>query len=68
MNKIIASLILGMGLTGGVLVISVPLLLNNPIGDVLKIVIAGFTIAFVILAISAIVLRRRLDEQTKRII
>ena len=68
MNKIIASLILGMGLTGSVLVILVPRLFNNPIGDVLKIVIAGFTTAFVILAISAIVLRRRLDEQTKRII
>ena len=68
MNKVIAFSILGMGLTGGVLVISVALLFNTPIGNVLKIVIAGSTTAFVIFAISALVLRRRLDEQAKRII
>ncbi len=62
MNKILAFSILGMGLTGAVLIISVALLFNPPIGNVLKIVIAGSTTAFVILAASSLVLRRRLDE------
>ena len=68
MNKILAFSILGMGLTGGVLTFSVALLFNTPVGNVLKIVTAGSTTAFVIFAISALVLRRRLDEQAKRII
>lgn len=68
MNKILAFSISGMGLTGGVLIISVALLFNTPIGNVLKIVTAGSTTAFVIFAISALVLRRRLDEQAKGII
>ncbi len=62
MNKILAFSILGMGLTGAVLVISVALLFNPPIGNVLKIVTAGSATAFVILAISALVLRRQLAE------
>jgi uncharacterized protein involved in exopolysaccharide biosynthesis len=62
MNKILAFSILGMGLTGAVLIISVALLFNPPIGNVLKIVLAGSATAFVILAVSALVLRRRLDE------
>ena len=68
MNKILGFSILGMGLTGAVLIISVALLFNTPIGNVLKIVTAGSTTAFVIFAILALVLRRRLDEQAKRII
>ena len=62
MNKILAFSIIGMGITGAVLIISVALLFNPPIGNVLKIVIACSTTAFVILAVSALVLRRRLDE------
>lgn len=62
MNKILAFSILGMGLTGAVLIISVAMLFNPPIGNVLKIVIAGSTTAFVVFAISALILRRRLDE------
>lgn len=62
MNKILAFSILGMGLTGAVLVISVALLFNPPIGNAVKIVTAGSATAFVILAISALVLRRRLAE------
>ncbi|MDQ0429834.1 hypothetical protein QOZ98_002662 [Planomicrobium stackebrandtii] len=65
MNKILAFSILGMGLTGAVLIISVALLFNPPIGNVLKIVLAGSATAFVILAISARVLRQRLDEITE---
>lgn len=65
MNKILTFSILGMGLTGAVLIISVALLFNTPIGNVLKMVTATSTTAFVIFAISALVLRRRLDEQAK---
>ncbi|MBO0995631.1 hypothetical protein [Bacillus sp. SD088] len=60
MNKVLAFSILGMGLTGAVLIISVPLFFNNPIGNVLKIVTAGSLTAFVIFAISALVLRKKI--------
>lgn len=63
MHKIIAFSILGMGLTGAVLIISVSLLFNPPIGNVLKMVTAGSATAFFIFAISALTLRRRLDEK-----
>lgn len=66
MNKILAYSILGMALTGAVMIISVPLLFNNPIGNVLEIVIAGSSTAIVIFAISILVFRRRLDEQAKK--
>lgn len=62
MNKILVFLILGMGLTGSVLIFSVSLLFNPPIENVVKIVIAGSATAFVILAVSALVIRRRLNE------
>ena len=63
MNKALATSISGMGLTGAVLIISVALLFNSPIGNVLKIVTVGSTTAFVIFAISALMLRKRLDEK-----
>ncbi|AWP29459.1 hypothetical protein [Paenibacillus sp. Cedars] len=63
MNKILAISILGMGLTGAVLIISVALLFESPKGDVLKMVTAGSTVAFVIFAVSALVFRRRLDQK-----
>lgn len=62
MNKILAFSIFGMGLTGAVLIISVVLLFNPPIGNTLKIVTAGSLTAFVIFSISALVLRKRLDN------
>ncbi|MHA6260046.1 hypothetical protein ACXYMX_09025 [Sporosarcina sp. CAU 1771] len=65
MNKVLAYSISGMGLTGAVLIISVALLFNTPIGNLLKLVTAGSTTAFVIFTISALVLRRRLDEISK---
>lgn len=65
MNKTLAFSILGMGLTGAVLIISVPLFFNNSTGVVFQMVFAGSLTAFVIFAISALVLRRRLDEQAK---
>lgn len=65
MNKVLAISILGMGLTGAVLIISVAFLFNTPIGIILKLVTAGSTTAFVIFTISALVLRRRLDENSQ---
>lgn len=62
MNKILAFSIFGMGLTGAVLIISVALLFNPPIGNALKIVTAGSLTAFFIFTISALLLRRRLDK------
>lgn len=63
MKKILALSILGMGLTGAVLIISVSLLFDSPVGNVVKIVTAASIVTFVIFAISALVLRRRLDEK-----
>ncbi len=65
MNKVLAFSISGMGLTGAVLIISVALLFNTPIGNLLKLVTAGSTTAFVIFTISALVLRKRLDVKTE---
>ncbi|KUF34319.1 MULTISPECIES: hypothetical protein [Lysinibacillus] len=63
MNKVLAISILGMGLTGAVLIISVALLFKSPIGIVLQMVTAASTLAFVIFAVSALVFRRRLDAK-----
>ena len=62
MNKVLAFSILGMGLTGAVLVISVPLLFKSPTGNVLQMV-AGSTVAFAVFAVSALVLRKRFDDK-----
>ncbi|MFS0675070.1 hypothetical protein [Ornithinibacillus sp. 179-J 7C1 HS] len=63
MNKILAFSILGMGLTGAVLIISIALLFKSPIGNELKMVTAASAVAFVIFTVSALVFRRRLDEK-----
>ncbi|MGE8001496.1 hypothetical protein FOH38_22495 [Lysinibacillus fusiformis] len=63
MHKILAMSILGMGLTGAVLIISVALLFKSPIGNVLQMVTAASATAFVIFAVSALVFRRRLDAK-----
>lgn len=61
MNKVLAFSILGMGLTGAVLIVSIALLFESPIGNVVKMVTAASTVAFVIFTVSAVVFRRRLD-------
>ncbi|MBA4537389.1 hypothetical protein H1Z61_09595 [Bacillus aquiflavi] len=63
MNKVLVFSILGMGLTGAVLIISIALLFKSPIGNVVKMVTAASTVAFVIFTVSALVFRRRLDEK-----
>ncbi|WP_458125911.1 hypothetical protein [Paenibacillus sp. Z3-2] len=65
MIKILAFSILGMGLTGAVLIISIALLFNPPIGNVLKMVTAASTLSFIIFAVSALVFRRRLDAEKR---
>ncbi|RAI89775.1 hypothetical protein DET54_11358 [Paenibacillus pabuli] len=65
MNKILAISILGMGLTGAVLIISIALLFNPPIGNVLKMVTAASTLSFIIFAVSAVIFRRRLDNEKR---
>ncbi|MCW1927016.1 hypothetical protein [Bhargavaea beijingensis] len=68
MNKVLAISILGTGLTGAILIISVALLFESPIGNTLKMVTAASAVAFVIFAVSAVVFRRRLDEQRDNMI
>lgn len=63
MNKVLAISILGMGLTGAVLIISVALLFKSPIGNVLQMVTAASIVAFAIFTVSALVFRRRLGEK-----
>jgi len=63
MNKVLAVLILGMGFTGGILTMSIPWLFKSPIGGVALVVTASSTVAFVILTVSALLIRRRLDEK-----
>ncbi|MGP4066585.1 hypothetical protein ACTWPF_16955 [Oceanobacillus sp. M65] len=63
MHKLLAISILGMGLTGGVLIISVSQLFSPPIGNMLKMITAASTVAFIIFAVSALVFRRRLNEK-----
>ncbi|MFJ2043379.1 hypothetical protein ACIOBL_07235 [Paenibacillus taichungensis] len=65
MNKILAISILGMGLTGAVLIISIALLFNPPRGNVLKMVTAASTLSFIIFAVLALVFRQRLDNEKR---
>lgn len=63
MHKVLAISILGMGLTGAVLIISISQLFSLSIGNVVKMVTAASAVAFVIFAVSALVFRRRIDEK-----
>ena len=62
MNKVLAVLILGMGFTGGIVTMSISWLFKSPIGGVTLVVTASSTVAFVILTVSALLIRRRVDE------
>lgn len=65
MNKILAILILGMGLTGAMLLNSIPPLFKPSVGNGAEMITAGSVSAFAIFAIPALVLRRRLDKVGK---
>ncbi|SDB82146.1 hypothetical protein [Shouchella lonarensis] len=62
MHKVLAILILGMGLIGAILIISVALLFESPIENMLKMVITT-SVAFVIFFFLALVFRWRLDRK-----
>lgn len=57
--------IIGLAITGALLVISIPLLFNNPIGNTLYFIMAVLAVASIIFAIIAIGARRKLDEEFK---
>lgn len=63
MNKVLAISILGMGLTGAVLIISIALMFKSPTGNVSQMVAGGSTVAFAVFAVSALVLRRRFEDE-----
>lgn len=62
MNKVLAVLILGMGLTGAILINSIPPLFKSPVGNESVMITAGSATFFAIFAIPALVLHRRLDK------
>lgn len=64
MNKVLALLILGMGFTGSILIISVVLLFGSRTGIVLQIAV---TSAFVLalFTVSALVIRKRFENELK---
>jgi hypothetical protein len=63
MNKVLVISILGMGLTGAVLIVSVALLFKSPTGNVLQMVATASTVAFAVFAVSALVLRQRFEDK-----
>ncbi|WP_214748868.1 hypothetical protein [Exiguobacterium sp. s189] len=63
MNKSIAFLIRGMGITGALLVLSIPFFFNPPISTTLKVVSLGLLMIFIIFATSTIRLRKRMEDE-----
>ncbi|NGZ76919.1 hypothetical protein [Saccharibacillus alkalitolerans] len=66
MDKILAILILGMGLTGALLMILVTQWFNSPVGNVLKIMTAVSALLFIGFAVSVRIVRRRFDAENGR--
>ncbi|KEP25977.1 hypothetical protein [Bacillus zhangzhouensis] len=65
MNKLLAMLILGLGFSGAVLILSVPLLFkSNPEQSELMFA-AGSAGAFTVFAVSCLILRKRFNRLTK---
>jgi len=62
MNKIIAGLILGMGVAGAILIISVAFWFNPPVSNVVKLVSFGSLTFFIAFTIAVMMLRRRLED------
>ena len=56
-------LIIGLTITGALLIISIPLLFNNPIGNTLYFIMAVLAVALIIFTISSIRARRKLDDE-----
>jgi hypothetical protein len=58
--------IIGMSITGALLIISIPFLFNNPIGNILYFIIAILAAALIFFAVTSIRTRRKLDEEFKQ--
>ena len=65
MNKLISFLILGMGITGAVMIFSVAFLFDPPISTTLKLIILGSLLTFICFAVSVTILRRRMEQQER---
>ncbi|MCL1696715.1 MULTISPECIES: hypothetical protein [unclassified Lysinibacillus] len=63
MNKVLAMSILGMGLAGAVLIVSVALLFKSPAENVVQMVAAASTVAYAVFAVAALVLRKRFEDK-----
>ena len=66
MLKMLTYSIVGAALSGGLLIISVPLFFNNPLGNTLYIIMAALLVIFLGFVIAALVFRRKLDEEFKQ--
>lgn len=62
MNKLLAMLILGLGFSGAALILSIPLLFKAKPEQTELMVAAGSAGAFVVFAVSCLVLRRRFNR------
>ena len=62
MNNVLVVLILGMGLTGAILLKSIPPLFKSPVKSESEMIIVGSAMAFVVFAIPALVLHRGLEK------
>lgn len=58
--------IIGMSITGALLIISIPFLFNNSIGNILYFIIAILAAALIFFAVTSIRTRRKLDEEFKQ--
>ncbi len=65
MNKLISFLILGMEITGAVMIVSVAFLFDPPISTTLKLIIIGSLLTFICFAVSVTILRRRMEQQER---
>lgn len=66
MLKMLTYLIIGATLSASLLIISVPLLFDNPLGNTLYIIMAALLVIFLGFVIAALVFRRKLDEEFKK--
>lgn len=62
MNKLITLLIVGMGITGAVMIVSVAFLFDPPISSTLKLITLGSLLTFIFFAVSVTILRRRMEQ------
>ncbi|GLF90766.1 hypothetical protein Saga11_20250 [Bacillus safensis] len=64
MNKLMAMLILGLGVSGAAFILSVPLLFKSNVEHFELVVVVGSAVVFGIFAVACLVLRKRLNRLT----